>query len=1082
MRKYLRYSRYLLFAAALVAGCGPAWSQDLGLIAPGHVIGNGGTANPGEATDYSLSSVMDQALGLTRGMIVERGVSGWTGVAPGAAGLPWVSNGAGADPNYQAIGLSALPCTGAGAFAVGTGAAVQCSSTAGSVATLNGGPLTINPTSGTINQGFVITHTMPSSGTSVGPINANNITGSYRGTTNCVGSVWFQTNGATCSDTSLLRVTLSVGGPNYMPAPGITSAPALAVFGHIIHDQNSTGAFQDSVGVGALAFGSATNSGGGGLYAMNAVSQADAGGSYDHVAGIEVDVPLVNGGIARSYRSGVTILNSGTGTSALLDTAFMVVSGNSGGNFKRMLTLSSLGGTNNLTTTGAMFMADIAMTVADIFSFVGSCAGTAPAQGPCNVTVTGNILGFPNVTIAGSGISTFGGATNSTGQVSLSPSPNAATGATLVSMTNAAGMTVPGTGTLLALLANEAGRTTVRYGLTLGNYAEITAFNSGALGFIIGTNTNIPLLFGTNNVLAGSVRGGSSPQWYLGNANVALPSGPVLIASLNAGAIPSSIPSNFAGTVQLLANADGVSSRLVIVGAGAAPSAGRITLLSSRNTVASPTASQLNDTLGSVFAGGFGATVWGLGAGIVVTATQNWTDANQGASLSIQGTPNGSTTPATVATYQVGVQVGSPTGGDKGAGTINVAGDVYKNGTIIGETATTPITLSAGGAIGCATCVTSAASLTANQLVIGSGSQGEQSLGTLGTTTTVLHGNAGGAPTFAAVVSADLNITTTTCTNQFVTAISTGAVGTCTTDTLASAQHANQGTTTTVLHGNAAGNPSWAAVSLTADVSGILPVANGGTNCAVASITCFNNITGFSAAGATGTTSTNLVFSTSPTITTPNITTSATLSNNNIGAVSTDGFVLQNTQAAAVGAQQYSPRVHWIGSGWKTDATAGAQTIDWIAEIRPIQGTAAPNANLVFSTQVAGGGYTTIITFGLNGGGNSQLYFNSPSNKATNLVYQNNAAAVWYAGNAGASSDTYTILNSDANGNATRLFLNQGGELGLSKITASGTSPGAGFMKFAVTAGTNVGTCKLIAYAGTSTTPVTIIDNVGAGC
>lgn len=46
---------------------------------------------------------------------------------------------------------------------------------------------------------------------------------------------------------------------------------------------------------------------------------------------------------------------------------------------------------------------------------------------------------------------------------------------------------------------------------------------------------------------------------------------------------------------------------------------------------------------------------------------------------------------------------------------------------------------------------------------------------------------------------------------------------------LASADFANSGTTTTVLHGNAAGSPSWSAVSLTADVSGILPIANGGT-------------------------------------------------------------------------------------------------------------------------------------------------------------------------------------------------------------------------------------------------------------
>jgi len=38
------------------------------------------------------------------------------------------------------------------------------------------------------------------------------------------------------------------------------------------------------------------------------------------------------------------------------------------------------------------------------------------------------------------------------------------------------------------------------------------------------------------------------------------------------------------------------------------------------------------------------------------------------------------------------------------------------------------------------------------------------------------------------------------------------------------------GTTTTVLHGNASGAPTFGAVSLTADVSGTLPVLNGGTN------------------------------------------------------------------------------------------------------------------------------------------------------------------------------------------------------------------------------------------------------------
>jgi hypothetical protein len=51
-------------------------------------------------------------------------------------------------------------------------------------------------------------------------------------------------------------------------------------------------------------------------------------------------------------------------------------------------------------------------------------------------------------------------------------------------------------------------------------------------------------------------------------------------------------------------------------------------------------------------------------------------------------------------------------------------------------------------------------------------------------------------------------------------------------------------------------------------ITGTLDVVNGGTAASTASITSFNNITGYTAAGATGTTSTNLVFSTSPTFTT----------------------------------------------------------------------------------------------------------------------------------------------------------------------------------------------------------------------
>ena len=76
--------------------------------------------------------------------------------------------------------------------------------------------------------------------------------------------------------------------------------------------------------------------------------------------------------------------------------------------------------------------------------------------------------------------------------------------------------------------------------------------------------------------------------------------------------------------------------------------------------------------------------------------------------------------------------------------------------------------------------------------------------------------------------------------------------------------------------------PSWGKIGLTTHISGVLPVANGGTNASTASITSFNNITGYLASGATGTTTTNLVFSTSPSITTPTLVGDATLSTGNL--------------------------------------------------------------------------------------------------------------------------------------------------------------------------------------------------------
>lgn len=108
--------------------------------------------------------------------------------------------------------------------------------------------------------------------------------------------------------------------------------------------------------------------------------------------------------------------------------------------------------------------------------------------------------------------------------------------------------------------------------------------------------------------------------------------------------------------------------------------------------------------------------------------------------------------------------------------------------------------------------------------------------------------------------------------------------------------------------------------------------------------------------------------------TSPAFTTNQTTTNDAIGTTSTDGIVLQNTTAAAAGAQQYSPRIRLTGQGWKTNATAASQTVDWILEARPVQGAANPTVNLAILAQVNAGGYTAAVAPGqilAPGGGSS---------------------------------------------------------------------------------------------------------------
>jgi hypothetical protein len=184
----------------------------------------------------------------------------------------------------------------------------------------------------------------------------------------------------------------------------------------------------------------------------------------------------------------------------------------------------------------------------------------------------------------------------------------------------------------------------------------------------------------------------------------------------------------------------------------------------------------------------------------------------------------------------------------------------------VGKGGTGLISGTSGGILGFTgtTTIASSALLTNDVLVVGGGAGATPNAiaAGLGTTTQVLHGNAAGEPTWAAV-SLTADITGTLAVGNggtgLISGTSGGILGFTGTTTIASSAlltndaivvgggagatpntiAAGLGTTTTVLHGNAAGEPTWAAVSLTADVSGTLPIGSGGTG-QITAVLAFN--------------------------------------------------------------------------------------------------------------------------------------------------------------------------------------------------------------------------------------------------
>lgn len=136
-------------------------------------------------------------------------------------------------------------------------------------------------------------------------------------------------------------------------------------------------------------------------------------------------------------------------------------------------------------------------------------------------------------------------------------------------------------------------------------------------------------------------------------------------------------------------------------------------------------------------------------------------------------------------------------------------------------------------------------------------------------------------------------------------------------------------------------------------------------------------------------------------------------------------------------------------------------------------------------------GYASYNTITLTTPQAGQWYqvLGNPAGGASSLVTSDGSATIEAPG--GKLVSSYPVLPGEmvaleSIGNRWLVMsdnLQAGGSLTLPKLAAAPTTaPGAGYGLVFMIAGTNSGTCKLQMIAGTSTTPVTIADNVGSGC
>lgn len=123
------------------------------------------------------------------------------------------------------------------------------------------------------------------------------------------------------------------------------------------------------------------------------------------------------------------------------------------------------------------------------------------------------------------------------------------------------------------------------------------------------------------------------------------------------------------------------------------------------------------------------------------------------------------------------------------------------------------------------------------------------------------------------------------------------------------------------------------------------------------------------------------------------------------------GLRLSNPDAATVGVQALSPALVFRGAGWKTDATAGSDSVLWAMYVVPVQGSSEPISRFYLDSKNGAGSWTNNLQIQNNGSVTSIGNFYTTK---TNAVFSGTSGSTSFGG----EDDIYICIdtnNDDAN-------------------------------------------------------------------